>query len=205
MIPKLLTPRLILREMKFNDIFGYYEMRSDKETMQLFGGPMLMNDIEIRDIVERLRSESESGISYFWTIVLKEEREFIGYVRLVSYASDYFFRSFGISAESEYYGELLKYFDRKNGWEMTYALLKDERNKGIMREALPAVLGYCEINNIGPIYAKVNHLTNKPSINVLRRNNFKEYLPIVDNSKLPKEFDESDCFDKEYGMIFIKN
>ena len=205
MIPKLLTPRLILRQMKSNDIFGYYEMRSDKETMQLFGGPMLMNDIEIKDIVERLRRESESGISYFWTIVLKEEREFIGYVRLVSYASDYFFTSFGISAESEYYVELLKYFDRTNGWELTYALLKDERNKGIMKEALPAVLGYCEINNIGPIYAKVNHLTNKPSINVLRRNNFKEYLPIVDNIKLPKEFDESDCFDKEYGMIFIKN
>ena len=42
--PKLKTERLILRGIKSNDIFGYSEILTDKETMKLFGGPTLGSD-----------------------------------------------------------------------------------------------------------------------------------------------------------------
>ena len=77
MTPKLLTERLILREIKGNDIFGYYEILSDPQTMKLFGGPFLTNDLDNKDFVQRMKSEREKGISYLWTITLKEEKEFV--------------------------------------------------------------------------------------------------------------------------------
>ena len=48
MTPKLSTEKLILREIKINDLFGIYEIMSDDETMKLFGGPVLKNDLEIK-------------------------------------------------------------------------------------------------------------------------------------------------------------
>ena len=112
MTPKLLTERLILREIKGNDIFGYSEILSDSETMKLFGGPLLTNDLDNKDFVQRMKAEREKGISYFWTITLKDEKEFIGFVRLMSYNSSYYDASFSSIGEHRFDTEFLKYFDR---------------------------------------------------------------------------------------------
>ncbi len=84
MTPKLSTQRIMLREIKANDIFGYYEILSDKETMNQFGGPVMDNDIDRKDIVTRMKVEREKNISYFWSIILQDEKEFIGFVRLTA-------------------------------------------------------------------------------------------------------------------------
>lgn len=203
MTPKFTTCRLILREIKGNDLFGYYEIRSDKETMQLMDGPLFTSDIEARDFVEQMRYERENGISYFWTIISKEVKEFIGFVRLMSYKSNYYEASFGALGEQIYDSEFIEHFDRENGWEINYALLKDQRNKGIMKEAIGAILEFCRIENINPVYAKVNHITNIPTVKVLKYHNFQEYLPQFDQ-KLLEKYDIKTIMEKnEYGMIYI--
>lgn len=202
MTPKLLTERLILREIKGNDIFGYYEILSDPQTMKLFGGPFLTNDLDNKDFVQRMKSEREKEISYFWTITLKEEKEFVGFVRLMSYNSGYYDASFISNGEQRFDTDFLKYIDRANGWEIDYALIKSQRNKGIMREAVGAVLEFCKTENLTPIYAKVNSMTNTATVKVLRQHSFKEHLPQVDPKLLEKYDAKTIVENNEMGMIF---
>lgn len=202
MTPKLTTSRLVLREIKGNDLFGYYEILSDKETMQLFGGPLLTNDLLNKNFVEQMKFERKNNISYFWTIVLKEEKEFIGFIRLMSYKSNYYDASFSAIGEHKFDSEFLKYFDRENGWEIDYALLRDQRNKGIMKEAVGAVLEFCQSENINPIYAKVNHMTNTATVSVLKYHNFQNHLPQIDQTLLEKYDAETIIKNKEFGMIY---
>jgi RimJ/RimL family protein N-acetyltransferase len=202
MTPKLTTSRLFLREIKGNDLFGYYEIRSDKETMQLFGGPLLTNDLDNKNFVEQMKFERENDISYFWTIVLKEEKEFIGFVRLMSYKSNYYDASFSAIGEHKFDSEFLKYFDRENGWEIEYALLRNQRNKGIMKEAVGAVLEFCQLENINPVYAKVNHMTNTATVSVLKHHKFQDHLPQIDQTLLEKYDAETIIKNKEFGMIY---
>lgn len=202
MIPKLLTERLILREIKSNDIFGYSEILSDPETMELFGGPLLTNDLDKNNFVQRIKTEREKGISYFWTITFKEEKEFIGFVRLMSYSSDYYNASFSSIGEQRFNSEFLKYFDRTNGWEIDYALIKKQRNKGIMSEAVGAVLEFCDTENLSTIYAKVNSLTNIATVKVLRRHKFLDHLPQVDLNLLERYGAKMIVENNKMGMIF---
>ncbi|MCB9335264.1 MAG: GNAT family N-acetyltransferase [Flavobacteriales bacterium] len=174
---KLVTDNLTLREIKAKDVFGYSELFADKETMDLFGGPTVNNDLEISDVIATKRKEYENGTALFWTITETEEREFIGFVRLMSYDSYYFDASFSSMGELRNSPELLNYIDKENGWEIDYALLKEFRNKGFMTEALSAVLDYCKTNSILVIYAKVNSMENKATTAVLLKNDFVEHLP----------------------------
>jgi RimJ/RimL family protein N-acetyltransferase len=174
--PKLVTDRLILRELKSKDIFDLMGLFSDSETMNLFGGGVLKNDLEIKGLIETTRRDYESGDAVFWVITLSEEREFIGFIKIMSYKGHYFDMSFASLGESKNDPELLKYID-KTGWEIDYALLKAYRQRGIMTEALRAVLAYCSANGHSPLYAKVNSLRNKATIALLINNNFIECLP----------------------------
>lgn len=174
---KLVTNNLTLREIKAKDVFGYSELFADKETMDLFGGPTVNNDLEISDVIATKRKEYENGTALFWTITETEEREFIGFVRLMSYDSYYFDASFSSMGELRNSPELLNYIDKENGWEIDYALLKEFRNKGFMSEAISTVLDYCTTNSIRVIYAKVYSMENKATTAVLLKNDFVEHLP----------------------------
>lgn len=202
MTPKLTTNRCILREIKGNDLFGYYEILSDPDTMSLLGGPALTNDLVNINFVDRMKVERENGICFFWTITLKEEREFIGYTKLMSYNSGYYDASFSANGEHKFDFEFQKYFDRASGWEIEYALIKSQRNKGIMREAVGAVLEFCASSNIFPIYAKVYSMKNIATVKVLKHHNFQKHLPQIDE-KLREKYDlETIVKNKEFGMIF---
>jgi RimJ/RimL family protein N-acetyltransferase len=203
MTPKLLTARLILREIKGNDIFGYSEILSDPETMKLFGGPLLTNDLDNSDFVQRMKAERENGISYFWSITLKEEKEFIGFVRLMSYSSGYYDASFSSIGEHRFDVEFLKYFDRVNGWEIDYILNKSQRNKGIMSEAVGVVLEFCKAENLSPIYAKVNSMTNIATVKVLSHHKFVDHLPQIDPKLLEKYDYKTIVENNQMGMTFI--
>jgi ribosomal-protein-alanine N-acetyltransferase len=186
--PKLSTVRLTLREIKSKDIFAHTELFSDKETMKLLGGTVIENDLEIKGVIEDKRREFENGTAIFWVITLTEEKEFIGFIRLMSYASYYFDASFSAMGEMKNSPEFLQYID-KNGWEIDYALLKYYREKGIMTEAINAVLEYCYANSISPLYAKVNSLTNSATVTLLKKIGFTDHLPVANH-------------DGELGMIY---
>ena len=202
MTPKLSTLRLILREIKGNDLFGFYEILYDKETMNLLGGVIMTNDLDRKDFVSNMKVEREKGISYFWTITLKEEREFIGFIYLMSYNSRHYDSSFSSIGEYKYNKEFLKYFDTINGWEIEYALLKAQRNKGIMSEAVNAVLEFCKSENLCPIYAKVNSITNISTVKLLNKHNFQAHLPQIDPNLLKKYDEKTIIENKIFGMIY---
>ena len=202
--PKLISDKLLLREIKSNDIFGYYEIVSDAETMQQFGGPTVENDLERKDTVMRMKVEREQNISYFWTITLRGEKEFIGFIRMFSYNSNYYDLSFSAMGEQRFNEDFLKEIDRNNGWEIDYALLKNHRNKGIMKEALSLVLDFCSENNISPVYAKINSLKNQPSEKVLVANSFKRLMPLMDLSVLERPDIDTIIQNKDYGMMYVK-
>ena len=52
----------------------------------------------------------------------------------MSYKTSYYDSSFSAMGEMRNSSEILQYIDR-NGWEIEYALLKNFRGKGIMKEA----------------------------------------------------------------------
>lgn len=174
--PKLKSERLILRAIKSNDIFGYSEIFSDEETMQLFGGPTKRSDLEMVDVVSRMRKERENNISFFWSIVPKDNLEFAGFIRLMNYQSKYFDSSFQAMGAKRNSNEFMSYINR-NGWETDYALLKRFRGQGIMSEALKMVINFTKDEGLSPIYAKVNSIENKATIGVLMNNRFQDLLP----------------------------
>lgn len=204
MTPKLYNARITLREIKSNDIFGYYEILTDKVTMNQFGGPVMDNDIERKDFVTKMRVEREKNISYFWSINLNVEKEFIGFVRLLSYNSEYFELSFSAMGKKINDQEFLNQVDRINGWEIDYALLPRYRNDGIMSEAVGLVINYCLEKSISPLYAKVNSLKNEASIRVLKKNLFEDFMPLISDPGILKTKDmDSIIRDKDLGMIFV--
>lgn len=62
---KLVTDNLTLREIKAKDVFGYSELFADKETMDLFGGPTVNNDLEISDVIATKEKNMKMGLHYF--------------------------------------------------------------------------------------------------------------------------------------------
>ncbi len=204
--PKLSSETLVLREIKSNDIFGYYQILSDAATMQQFGGPVLDNDLDRKDTVMRMKIEREQNKSFFWTITLREEKEFIGFVRLFSYNSEYYDLSFSAMGDYRYDNEFLKEVDRENGWELDYALLPEYRNRGIMTEAVSLVLNFCSEVSLSPVYAKINSLKNQASEKVLVLNSFKRLMPLIhDLSMLNSSNAKSIIENKEYGMMYVKH
>ncbi len=203
--PKLISETLTLREIKGNDIFGYYQIRSDSETMNQFGGSVLENDLDRKDLVMRMRIEREQNKLFFWTITLHEEKDFIGFVRLYNYNGEYFDLLFSAMGEDRYDKEFLKKVDRENGWEIEYALLKEYRNKGVMTEAVSMVLNFCSENNISPIYAKIISLKNQVSEKVLLSNSFKRLMPLIPDLSFLNRSDVNFIIENnEYGMMYVK-
>ena len=176
-VEKLISENLILREIKSKDIFAYSELFSDTETMALFGGPTINNVLDLKNVIPNKQKEAELNQALFWSITEKEDREFIGFIRLMNYESIYFNLSYEIMGSLKDSPEFSKYIQRK-GWEIDYALLPNYRNKGIMSESIRLVIKYCFENNLKPIYAKVNNVSNKSTINVLIKNGFGEHLPL---------------------------
>jgi len=174
--PKIITSRLTLREIKSKDIFAYLELFTDKETTDLFGGLPVSSESEVIDLIETIRKDFENRNLIFWVITKSDLKEFIGFIRLMSYNSYLFDISYSSMGEAKNSPEFLSYID-KEGWEIDYALLKDYRRQGIMTETLLAILKFCSENEITPIYAKVNSLSNDATVKLLKNCEFKDYLP----------------------------
>lgn len=181
-LEKITSNNLTLREIKSKDMFAYSELFSDEETMELFGGTLVKNLLDVKNVVKNIQNDFIENKAIFWSITENEDREFIGFVRLMNYESDYFDISFEVMGDLKDSSEFNKYIGRK-GWEIDYALLRDFRGKGIMTESLIAVLNFCENNKLLPLFAKVTSNLNKPTIKVLEKCGFKEHLPTQN----PKE------------------
>lgn len=171
--PKFISERLILRAIKANDIFDIAEIVSDKETSELFGGIEKENDLYMFNFVELIQEDRQANTSFFWSITMKENLDFIGFIRLISCQSE------DSNINNLLYLEGYTDSTDNNGWEIDYVLLKPYRGNRYMSESINVILNFAINERLLPMYARVQSVKNKSSIAILKKYGFKDLFPIT--------------------------
>ena len=144
--PTLVTSRLILRQLKDNDAVAISILRSDERVNRYIDRANNASLEDARAFVEKMNK----GFALYWAVTLKTDNLLIGTTCMWNFSED------------------------KLTAEVGYELLPDFQGKGIMNEAVAAVLDY-GFNKFGlnSIEAYV-HAENAPSVNLLLKNGFKK-------------------------------
>lgn len=165
--PQLETSRLILRRPALKDIPVLFSLRSDAETMQYIGKPLMksMNEAEALHAHYIQAAEANTGIT--WNICMKNSDEMIGKIGI---------------------WRIIKEHHRG---ELGYMLLPQFRQKGIMQEALQAVLnyGFTELH-LHSFEASINPM-NAASRKLLEKNGFVQEAHFKENYFFNGKFEDS--------------
>jgi ribosomal-protein-alanine N-acetyltransferase len=155
--PIIETPRLILRDIRLEDAQRFFELRSNPEVMKYMDREPFrsIHDAEemLKDAIEAYRKQAAVN----WAITSKDDEKMMGYVCLLKWQKQHFRAEVG------------------------YALLPDHQGKGIMSEAVAAVITYgFETLNLHRIEADVNP-DNIASIKLLEKLNFQREAYFREN------------------------
>lgn len=144
--PLLETERLLLRRTELSDVNEVFFLRSDSRVMKYIDKEPAKDLNEVKDFIKKLHELEKSGDGIYWAIDVKNKQ--IG---------------------SICFWNIQHTHDRA---EIGYALHPDYHGKGIMQEAIHAVLQYgFSIMKLHSIEANVNP-ANEASIKILERNHF---------------------------------
>ncbi len=162
--PQLETERLILREIGLQDAEGVFQNFSDEEITDMIGMGRFFTLKDAEELIEEFLAYFEKGTGLAWAITLKETDTFIGTCT---------------------FEEL----DTKNSrGEIGYDLLRDCWGKGLMSEALRAVISYgfeeLELNRIDAHTFSIN----EKSRNMLKRLGFTEEGILRENTRFKGKF-----------------
>jgi [ribosomal protein S5]-alanine N-acetyltransferase len=114
--PILTTQRLRLRQTELRDADDVYALFSDEEALRFFGSEPFTSLEEAQDLIARRQADYEARKSIRWSIALKDDDRVIG------------------SCGFHHFGE---------SWaEVGYILSRAHWGKGVMPEALSAILTY---------------------------------------------------------------
>ncbi len=146
--PILHTDRLILRQVNKNDANEVFALRSDKKVMQFIDRPLAVSIDDALQLIQKIDDAMIADDGITWAITLKSEVPLIGTIG--------YWRM-----EKEHYRA-----------EIGYLLHPSLQGKGIMQEAITAVLDYgFKVMKLHSVVANVNP-DNAASIKLLERNNF---------------------------------
>ena len=146
--PVINTERLLLRQVEKSDVNEIFFLRSDKNVLQYLDRPPAANKDEAASWIEKINDLEKNNESILWAITLKPDNTLVGTICLWN-------------IQKEHYRS-----------EIGYALHPDQQGKGIMQEAMTAILDYgFTIMKLHSIEANVNP-KNLSSIKLLERNNF---------------------------------
>ena len=155
--PVFITTRLRLRKLGARDKSAIFALRSDEEVRRYLNRPLFTEQKQAVEFVDFICSGIEKEQWWYWAITLGEEDELIGTICLWNIAAD------------------------QSSAEIGFELLPDYQRKGIMNEALTAIIQFafsqCQ-------FSKIEGTTNSqniPSIKLLERHGFR---------RLPKTADE---------------
>ena len=146
--PTLKTERLLLRQLTIQDALQLYRLRTDERVMQYLDRPKLQSIEEAERFIleDQKRMAAEDGIN--WVISLHDNPLLIGLLGYWRMQKEHFRAEIG------------------------YTLLPKFHRRGIMQEAITAILDYAfEVMNLHSIEANVNP-KNEASIRLLERNDF---------------------------------
>jgi ribosomal-protein-alanine N-acetyltransferase len=117
--PNLETERLILRQLKTEDVEAVFFLRSDANVLRFIGKEPVKDLNEAADFIKRVNEESVTGKTILWGIALKEDA--------------------GLVIGTICFWNIDKQNERA---ELGYALHPDYWRKGIMKEAILKLLDY---------------------------------------------------------------
>ncbi len=148
--PQLFSQRLKLRQVMTEDVNEMFFLRSNERVLEFLDRTPAKSIEEAQQFIKELNDLEDKHEAVTWAITLKENANLIGTIG---------------------YWRILKEHYRA---EIGYVLHPDFQGKGIMHEALSVVLNYgFKTMNIHSVEANINP-NNKPSINLLKKNNFKQ-------------------------------
>lgn len=147
--PEMTTSRLLLRQHRATDDKGLFALRSNEEAMRYIDRPRAASPEDIQAFMARVSNLLEANEGINWMMCLQDQPEWvigtIGYHRIEKPN----FRA-----------------------EIGYMLHPDFQRKGLMQEAIEAVISYgFETMKLHSIEAKVNP-RNSASIGILEKNGF---------------------------------
>ncbi|MBK5286146.1 MAG: GNAT family N-acetyltransferase [Bacteroidia bacterium] len=146
--PVIETARLILRHIEETDVHEVFFLRSDETVMKYINKPLAKSLDDARDFISRVDELEKSNTGINWAISIHGDKKLIGNVSI-----------WRIDAQH-------------HRGEVGYVLHLEHHGKGIMQEAMEAVLDYgFRILKLHSIEANVNP-ANEASIKLLERNNF---------------------------------
>ncbi len=155
--PELTTERLRLRHLTRDDTADYFKIRSNETIMKHIGRPLAKTYDDVHLVIDRTIDTMKKQEGICWAICLKEDPRVIGTIG--------FYRS-----QMEHYRT-----------EVGYELHPDFWKKGIMSEAMRAVLDYAfNVMNFHSVMANIDP-KNTNSSNVLVRNNFIKEAHFVES------------------------
>lgn len=169
---KLETQRLQLKEINESHVEDILKIRGDEVINQFVRRNSPKNNYDALQFILTIKERTRNHQTFYWGITLKGEPNLIGTICLWNFSED-----------------------RKTA-EVGYELLPDYHRKGIMSEALTAILhfGFNELN-LQEILAFTNKF-NENSKGLLLKHDF-----ILEEDREDEGFPENLVFSKKYNGI----
>lgn len=149
MLPTLTTERLVLRTFKLSDSKEIQFLRSDAKVNALVKRPLTPTEEDAKTFILKILAGIAKKEFYNWGICTKESDKLIGTICLWNFSKD-----------------------RKIA-EVGYDLHPKAHGKGIMHEALNAVLSFGKEKLQIEDFEAYTHYANQKSIALLERNGFR--------------------------------
>ncbi|MCP5106349.1 MAG: GNAT family N-acetyltransferase [bacterium] len=155
--PLIETGRLVLRDFRLRDVQTFFEIRSNEEVMKFMDREPFQSEDEAEKMIESVLESYEKKTGINWAITLEGSQGMIGYVGLWKWTKEHFRAELG------------------------YALFPGYWGRGIMHEALTAVIDFgFEAMGLHRIEADVNP-ENIPSIKRLEKLGFQREAYFREN------------------------
>lgn len=168
--PLLYTQRLQLTPFSANDVNEIISLRSNKETMKYIDRPLINTAEEASQLIQKIIEGINSNEAITWAIALQNEGLLIGTVG---------------------FWKIDKEHHRP---EIGYMLHPDHQKKGLMQEAVAAVLNYgFNVMQLHSVEANVNP-ANEDSKKFLEKNKFVQEAYFRENYYYNGQFMDSAIF-----------
>jgi [ribosomal protein S5]-alanine N-acetyltransferase len=155
--PLLETERLLLRELSLSDSTEIFLLRSDEKHNQFVDRPLATSMEDANIFINKIKELVSNEQSYFWAIQIKDENNLAGIVSLWNLDI------------------------ANNKADLGYELLSQHQSKGIMSEAVAAVLKFAFHNRKFSAIQAWPVRENIKSTSLLARLGFTENESTEDN------------------------
>lgn len=147
--PQLTTDRLVLRQLVQNDVIAIAALRNNETVNQYIDRPKTSSRAEALQFIDKITKGINNNESMYWVITLKDNDSLIGTLCLWNFIAE------------------------EDTAETGYELHPAFHGKGIMHEALQAVIDFGFKNLRLNLITAFTSPANIASIKLLEKNNFK--------------------------------